>query len=171
MNFVRDAWEIIWDMLGWFQVITFLDEWEEGIVLQAGKYRRTVKAGWWLHCPLGVDEFHTMNVRPDAMELDEQVVTTADGYEIIIKAVLMWSIFDIKKCLLDVEDAADTLQQIAVGYVHDLVEVTDWDEIRTEAFRNALKQRIQKQARKFGITVSQVKLQDLAKTKVYRVIT
>ena len=170
MNFVRDAWEILWDILGYFQIITFLDEWEEGIVLQAGKYRRTVTAGWWLHCPLGIDEIHVMNVKPDAMELDEQVLTTQDDYSIIIKVVLMWSIFDIKKCTLDVEDAADTLQQIAVGYVHDLVEETEWDDIRIKAFRNALKLSIQKQARKFGITVSQVKLQDLALTKVFRLI-
>jgi len=170
MNFVRDAWEIIWDILGWFQIITFLDEWEEGIVLQAGKYRRTVGPGWWLHLPLGIDEIHVMNVKPDAMELDEQVLTTYDDDEIVIKVVLMWSIFDIKKCTLDVEDAADTLQQIAVGYVHDIVEETEWAEIRTKAFRSALKQSIQKQARKFGITVSQVKLQDLAKTKVFRLI-
>jgi len=170
MNFVRDAWEIIWDILGYFQIITFLDEWEEGIVLQAGKFRRTVRAGWWLHCPLGIDEFHTMNVRPDAMDFDEQVLTTKDGKKIIISIVLMWSIFDIKKCLLDVEDAAETLEQIGVGYVYDIVEETKWDDIRTKAFRNALKLRIQKQARKFGITVSQVKIGNLAETKVIRLI-
>jgi regulator of protease activity HflC (stomatin/prohibitin superfamily) len=127
MNFVKDAWEVIWEVLGWFQIITVLDEWEEGVVLQLGKYRRTVKAGWWLHLPLTIDEIHVMNVRPDAMELDEQTLTTGDESEIIIKVVLMWSIFDIKKCTLDVEDAAETLEQISVGYVHDLVEVTDWD--------------------------------------------
>lgn len=170
MNFVKDAWEVIWDILGWFQIITFIDEWEEGIVLQAGQFRRILLPGWRLHCPLGIDEIHVMNIRPDAMDLDEQVLTTADEHSIVIKAVLMWSIFDIKKCTLDVEDAADTLQQIAVGYVHDLVEVTEWNEIQTKQFRSALKRRIQKQARKFGITVSQVKLQDLAKTKVFRLI-
>lgn len=170
MNFIKDAWEIIWDILGWFQIITFIDEWEEGIVLQAGQFRRILLPGWRLHCPLGIDVIHVMNIRPDAMELDEQVLTTSDEHSIVIKAVLMWSIFDIKKCTLDVEDAADTLQQIAVGYVHDLVEVTEWNEIQTKQFRSALKRRIQKQARKFGITVSQVKLQDLAKTKVFRLI-
>jgi regulator of protease activity HflC (stomatin/prohibitin superfamily) len=170
MNFVRDAWDVIWEILGWFQVITVLDEWEEGVVLQMGKYRRTVKAGWWLHCPLEIDEFHTMNVRPDAMELDEQTLTTADDYQIVLKVVMMWSVFDIKKAMLDVDNAAETLEQLAVGYVHDLVEVTEWDEIRTKAFRSSLKSHIQKQARKFGITVSQVKLSDCSETKVFRLI-
>ncbi len=30
MDFVRSFWDIIWEVLGWFQVITFIDEWEEG---------------------------------------------------------------------------------------------------------------------------------------------
>ena len=168
MNFVKDFWEVIWDILGWFQIITFLDEWEEGVVLQAGKFRRVVKAGWWLHCPLCIDEFHTMNVKPTAMELEEQTVTSADGKQVVVRAVLMWSIFDIKKCILDVEDAEETLGDIAVGYVQELIEDCEWDYIQSPEFRRDLKKRIQRQARKFGITVSTVKLRDLALTHVYR---
>jgi len=170
MNFVRDAWEIIWDMLGWFQIVTFIDEWEEGVVLQAGRFRRTLKPGWWFHLPFGIDEIHTMNVKPDAMDFDEQVLTTVDGIKIVISIVLMWSIFDIRKATIDVEDAEDALNQIGIGYVHDLVEVTRWDEIRTAQFRNDLKVLIQHQARKFGISVKTVKIGNLAETKVFRLI-
>jgi len=110
-----------------------------------------------------------MNVKPDAMELGEQVLTTIDDVEIVIRAVLMWSIFDIKKCTLDVEVAEETLRDIAVGYVQELVEETKWTLIRTKEFRRELKRRIQGQARKWGITVSSVKLKDLAKTRAYRI--
>ncbi len=167
MNWVASAWETLWEVLGWFQFVTFIDEWEEGVVLQAGKFRRVLKPGWRLHCPFGVDEIHVMNVKPDAMKLDEQVLTTYDDVEIVIKAVLKWSIFDIKKCMLDVENAEDTLGDIAVGFVQELVEETEWDRIRTKKFRKKLKKRIRGQARKWGIEVSTVKLKDLAKTRVY----
>jgi regulator of protease activity HflC (stomatin/prohibitin superfamily) len=82
----------------------------------------------------------------------------------------MWEIFDIKKCTLDVDDASETLQQIAVGFVHDKVETTNFNDIRTKEFRNSLKRSIQAQARKWGITVSQVRIQDFAETHVYRLI-
>lgn len=170
MNFVRDTWDILWSVLGWFQSITFIDEWEEGVVLRAGKFKRVVTAGWWFHLPFGIDEIHTMNVKPDSMELDEQVLTTADEYKIAISVNLLWSIFDIKKCVLDVEDASDTLSDIALGFVHELVEESEWDEIRTKQFRSELKRRIQRQARKFGISVSTVKVANLAETRVYRLI-
>ena len=169
MNWVASAWDTIWEVLGWFQFVTFINEWEEGIVLQAGKFRRVLKPGWRLHCPFGVDEIYKMNIKPDAMALDEQVLETSDNVKIVIRAVLMWSIFDIKKCMLDVEDAADTLGDIAVGFVQELVEETEWAQIRTKEFREELKRRIQKQSRKWGIKVSTVKIKDLAETRVYRI--
>ncbi len=169
MNFVREIWDIIWEIIGFFQFITFIDEWEEGIVLQAGKFRRVLKPGWRMHCPFGVDELYTLNIRPDAMELTEQVLTTKDGVKIVIRGVLMWTIFDIKKCTLDVENAADTLGDIAVGFIQELVERTTWRKVQTRRFRKALTRRIDKQARKWGIAVSTVKLQDIAETRVYSI--
>ena len=170
MNFIRDTWEIIWDVLGWFQICTFIDEWDEGVLLRRGKFKRVVKAGVAWHLPLEIDEITTTNVRTSSMELDEQVLTTADEYKIVISVNMLWSIFDVKKSMLDVEDAAETLSDIALGFIQELVEETEWDEIRTKAFRTELKRRIQKQARKFGITVSTVKIANLTETRVYRLI-
>ena len=171
MDFIRSAWDIIWEALGWFQICTFIDEWEEGVLLRRGKFSRVVKPGIAWHLPFEIDEITVENVKPCSMELDEQVLTTYDEIAIVISVNLLWSIFDIKKCLVDVEDAGDTLQDIALGYVQELVEETDWDEIQTKAFRKELKERIQKQARKFGITATTVKIANLAKTRVYRLIT
>jgi membrane protease subunit HflK len=171
MDFVRSSWDIIWEFLGWFQICTFIDEWEEGVLLRRGKFSRVVKPGIAWHFPLEIDEITVLNVKQSSMELDEQVLTTADDVTIAISVNLLWSIFDIKKCLVDVEDASETLSDIALGFVHDLVEETEWDEIRTKAFRSELKRLIQKQARKFGITASTVKIANFAETRVYRLIT
>jgi regulator of protease activity HflC (stomatin/prohibitin superfamily) len=170
MNFISSIWEIIWDVLGWFQICTFIDEWEEGVVLRRGKFKRVVGPGIAWHLPLEIDEIHTMNVKPGAMELDEQVLTTLDEYKIVISVNLMWAIFDIKKATIDVEDASDTLKDLAVGDVQELVESTDWDEIRSKAFKKELKRIIQKQAREFGISVRRVKIENLAETKVIRLV-
>ncbi len=170
MNFIRELWDILWEVLGFFQIATVVDEWEEGVIMRFGKFKRVVKPGLRWHLPFDIDEVVTMNVKPDSMELEEQVLTTADGYKVVISVNLLWSIFDIRKCVIDVEDAADTLSDIALGYVHDLVEVTDLDDISTKTFRTALKRAIQKQARKFGITVSTAKVANFAETRVYRLI-
>jgi regulator of protease activity HflC (stomatin/prohibitin superfamily) len=170
MDFIRSTWDIIWEALGWFQICTFIDEWEEGVLLRRGKFSRTVGPGIAWHLPFEIDEITCQNVKPTSMDLDEQVLTTADNVKVVISVVLMWNIYDIRKCLIDVEDAEETLEQIAYGYVHDAVEVSDWDAIREPEFRKELKQNIQKQARKFGITVSTVKITNFAETKVFRLI-
>jgi regulator of protease activity HflC (stomatin/prohibitin superfamily) len=171
MDFVRSTWDIIWEAIGWFQICTFIDEWEEGVLLRRGKFSRTVGPGVAWHLPLGLDEITCLNVKTDSMELAEQVLTTKDKKSIVISVNLLWSIFDIKKCTIDVEDAADTLSDIALGFVHDLVEETTWHQIKTKAFRSELKRHIQRQARKFGISVSTVKVANLSTTRVYRLIT
>lgn len=117
MDIFTGLWHILSTIVHWFQFITFLDEWEEGIVLQAGKYRRTLTAGWWLHCPFGIAEIHVTNVRPTALELAEQTVTSRDGHTLVCRGVLMWDIFDVKKSMLDVEDAQESLGDISVGVV------------------------------------------------------
>lgn len=170
MNFISSIWEIIWDVFGWFQICTFIDEWEEGVLLRRGKFKRVVGPGIAWHLPFEIDELHCMNVKPGAMELDEQVLTTADGKSIVISVNLMWSIFDIKRATIDVEDASDTLGDLALGDVQESVEATEWDEIRSKAWKRALKRTIQQQAREFGITVKRVKIANLATTKTIRLV-
>ncbi len=168
MNFIKDFWDVIWEVLGWFQVITFVNPWEGGIVVQAGKFRRILTPGWWLHCPFQIDNIYTMNVKPAALELEEQSLRTKDGKRIVCRGVLMWSIFDIQKCLCDVEDAEETLGDIAVGVIQEMVEQAEWTYICSPDFRDDIKIAMQKQARKWGITVSTVKFQDLTEATSIR---
>ena len=171
MNFVASAWDIIWEAIGWFQIATFLDEWEEGVLLRRGKFVRVVGAGIVWHLPFEIDEIHTMNIRPTALELDAQVVSTGDGKTIACRGVLMWGIFDIKKALLDVEDAEDTLADIAVGIIQEMIEQQEWDYIQSPDFRRDITKAVQKQARKWGIGVTTFKFQDLTTTRAYRFFT
>ena len=170
MNFIASLWDIFMEVFDWFQVCTFIDEWEEGVVLRRGKYSRNVGPGIAWHFPFGWEEIHVMNVKPGAMELDEQVLTTRDGKSIVISVNLMWSIFDIKRCVVDVEDSEDTLSDLALGDVQDLVACTDWNEIRLKRWKRELKRSIQRQARDFGISVKRVKVANLAVTKVIRLV-
>ena len=149
--------------------MTFVDAWEEGVLLRRGKFIRTVGPGIIFHVPFEIDEIYVLNVKPAALELEEQSLTTGDNKRIVCRGVLMWSIRDIKKCIIDVENAQKTLGDIAVGVIQEMVEQQDWDYIRTPEFRSDMKKAIQKQSRKWGITVSTVKFQDLTLAATYRI--
>lgn len=160
-------WEIIKELLGYCKFFTFVDAWDEGVVLRRGKYSRVVKPGIAWHWPI-IDELHFMNVKPTALELEEQSLTTMDGRRIICRAVLMWGIKDIYKCIVEVEDAEDTLGDIAVGVIQEMVEETEWRDITTKWFRQDMRRAIQKQAKEWGIRVSTVKFQDLTEARSLR---
>ena len=171
MDFSKSCWEFFWEVLGWLQICTFTDPGEQGSVVRRGMIARVVKPGIAWHLPIEIDSIHTINIKLAAMSLKEQALTTKDGKKIILSAILMWSIINVKKVFLDVEDASDTLADIGVGVIHDHVERSNWEYICTPAFRADLKKAIQKTAHKFGISVSTVKFKNLAETKMYRLIT
>ena len=168
MDIFTGLWMVIKEILGSIKVIVVIEEWEEAVQLRMGRFRRIRKPGWWFHRPFGIDEFYTFNVKPSAMELDEQALVTRDGHEIVVKGVLMWSIFDIRKAVCDVENAPDTLGDIALGIIQETVQVEDWDYLRTEACRKDIKKRIQRQARKWGISVSSFKWQSIVQARTFK---
>lgn len=169
MDLFTGLWHIIKEVWGWMEFITVVDPWEEGVQLRMGKFKRVVQGGWWCHLPATIDEFQTLNVKPTAMELDEQALETGDNQDIVVKGVLMWGIFDIKKAILDVEDVEETLGDIALGIIQDTVELQDWDYLRTEDCRKDIKKKIQVQARKWGVTVSSFKWQSIVRARTFKV--
>lgn len=169
MDIFTGLWTIIKDVFGSVQIITVINEWEEGVQLRMGKFKRVVTPGWWLHRPFEIDVFFALNVKIAALELDEQALTTGDDQEIVVKGVLMWTIFDIRKALCDVENVEDTLGDIALGIIQGMVETQDWDYLRTEECRRDIKKKMQQQARKWGVSVSSFKWQSIVRARTYKV--
>lgn len=160
--------DALWSLIEYFRFATVIDHWDQGVLLRFGKFKRTLDPGIRFHLPFSIDDIYTANIKPTALELAEQSLITYDDTRIVLRAVLMWSIFDIKKTLLEVEDYENTLADIAVGFIQEMVEESPWEDIRTPEFRRVLKKRIQKQARSWGITVSSVKFQDLCEARSLR---
>lgn len=160
--------DLIVQFIGLFQLYTFIDEYEEGVVLRFGKYNRTVGPGWRWVLPLNFETVLVDNIVPTTAELGAQSLHTSDGHHVNIQGVLLWRIKDIRKVLLDVEDADDALMDAATGYISEMVAGHTWDEIRSPNFAKTLKSNIQEQARKWGIQVMKVYISDCSKTRAIR---
>lgn len=167
-NFISGFWEILKEVYESFAFIEVVAPWSGGIQVRMGKYVRTVSGGWWLKFPFGIDVFYTMNVRPKALELEEQALTTLDGLDIVVKGVCIWSVFDVKKAFLDVDDVEDTLDDIVLGIIQNVVDFQDWDYLRTEDCRKEIKRAIQRQARKWGVSVTSFKWQSIVLARSFK---
>lgn len=171
MTWITSIWEIMWEVLGFFQVFTVLEPYEGGVVTRMGKYKRTIGPGVTWHLPLGIDEITKENVATEVAEMGTQSLTTADGETIQLAAVVTYHIFDCKRYLLDVEDAGDALTDAASGYITDQVASSTWSEILDPDFSTSLKKHIQATARKWGIGVTNLQFSDLVKCPTIRLLT
>ena len=160
--------DLIVDFVSLFQIYVFIDQYEEGVILRCGKYHRTVGPGLRWILPLNFEAVLTDNVVPTTAELGVQSLHTKDDHHINIQGVLLWKISDIRKVLIDVEDADDALTDAATGYLAEMVADHPWDEIRTSKFVKKLKSKIQEQARIWGIQVMKVYISDCSKTRAMR---
>ena len=170
MNWVVSAWDIIWQVLGFFQIFSVLEPYEGGVVTRMGKYKRTVGPGVVWYLPLGIDVVTKENVVTETVELGTQSLTTVDDQTIQVAAIITFHIFDCKRYLLHVEATEDALKDVSSGYITDQVSTHAWDEIRVAGFAASLKPHIQKQARKWGVAVTNVQFSDLVLCPTIRIL-
>lgn len=164
-------WGFLGQVLHLFVFINVLDPYEAGVKLRMGRYVKTVTGGhFWFLWPFGIDEIKYDNVVQDTMELGTQSLTTKDNATIQVAPILTYHIFDIKRFLLDVEDADSAMTDAASGYVRDQVAAATWAQVRKPGFPNTLKKHIQKQARKWGIAVTNVQFSSCVQAPSLRLL-
>lgn len=170
MTWIASIWEIMWQVLGFFQIFSILEPYEGGVVTRMGKYHRTIGSGIVWYLPLGIDEVTKENVVTETKELATQSLTTKDNRTIQLTCVITYHIFDAKRYLLDVEDAGDALRDAAYGNISDKVASTTWAQIRKPGFSASLKPCIQKQSRKWGVAVTNLQFSNQVECPVIRVL-
>jgi len=132
-----DVFLSIWE---WFIPFFVIDEYERGVVLQFGKYRRTVGPGIWLMCPFGIDDAKYETVVRQTADLVVQSLTTLDKKSVSLKAIVIFKIVDIKKFLLQIDEGEVDVMNMVIGVISDTVELTRWEDIPTKEFnRKVLK--------------------------------
>jgi len=155
------------DLFRFWQVI---DEFERGIVLQWGKFRREVGPGLRLVCPFGIDEVLVDNVVFKTSNLRTQTLTLKDGKSVVISPVISYRIRDIKRFLLEVEGAEDALADSTCGTVGEMVRHCDMRELMQDEWHEKLYQEVRKQGFRFGIEVLAVRLSDFGDMRTFRLI-
>lgn len=153
------------------QFMYVLDPYEEGVVIRLGKYNRTNTGGWHFIAPFGIEqEMHDTVVRTTSY-LEVQSVTSSDGKPVNINAVLVYKIGNIKRWLLEVDDAEDALQDMTYGIISELGETKTWAEIMKPEFMEEVTELVKEEAIKWGGRVEAVKLSDRVNSRSMRLWT
>lgn len=144
-----------------------VDQWEEGVHLRFGKFKKVVKPG--LRCKISFfDQIITTPVITQTVNLSPQTLTTLDEKSIVLTSIVRYHIHDVEKFLLGVMHANDVLIDTTQGIIRDMVENTKWEELID--LTNIVTPEVNTEVNKWGITIEQVSFPDLGQIVTYRII-
>ena len=146
---------------------TVVNQWERGVYLRFGKFRRVVGTGLVLKFPF-TDNVIKTEVITQTVHLQPQTLTTLDEKSIVLKSIIRYHVHDVRKFLLSVMHASDVLVDTTQGIIRDTVEGTNWEDLYE--VNEPLKQEVMKVVEGWGITVEKVTLTDLGIVRTYRIM-
>lgn len=160
--------DLIINFIDDFLPIKIVNEWESGVYLRFGKFKRVVKAGMIWKIPF-FDKILVTDVITQTANLKPQTVTSLDEKNVVLSSIVRYHIYDVKKYLLGVMHADDVLIDTTQGIIRDIVETTNWEDLID--LTNIVTPEVNEQVNKWGINVEQVSFPDLAQIRTYRLIT
>lgn len=125
---------------------------------------------WW---PAVTDIYEWPVVR-QANNLQAQTIVTTDGKTFIVAGMIVFEVEDVLTLISSVFDPDDSIRDLALAAIHDACIQYDSEGLLT-ASRNgkldtAMRQEARARLRPFGVTVTAVRLTDLAPGRVLRLV-
>lgn len=137
--------------------------------LRFGKFKEILNPGLHWKIPV-VDEILSHTCVWTTISLNSQSLTTNDGKNLVIKAVVKYKISGIQTFLLEVWDATDALSDMTQGIIFKLIKGKTWEQCQTEDLENQITKKVKVEAKRWGIEVQEVTLSDLAQIRSIRLI-
>lgn len=139
-----------------------VDQYERGIILTFGRYTGTRNPGLtWIF--IGIQRMMKVDLRVKVTDVPEQECMTRDNVSVNVNAVLYFKISSAEKAILEVENFAYAVSQLAQTTMRDVVGEATLDELLTK--REQISARIQeivdKASDPWGVKVQSVELKHI----------
>ena len=151
------------DVLLW----VVIEEWNEAVLLRFGKFVKVLKPGIHFKIPFFDSVWETETIT-QSIDMNPQSITTADGKNIVVKAIIRFSVVDTKTYVTSIMKPHDVLVDTTQGMIREIIEDTRWYDL--VGIDKQLTTEVGKFMKRWGIKVEKVTLTDLAEIPSYRVI-
>lgn len=163
---IFDFLEMVWE---WLIPWVIIDQYEQGVVLRFGKFKRVVNPGLRFIWPLGIEEVKYDTVVRQTSYLDPQSLMTRDGKSVTVSGIIVYEISDIRKFLLDIDDGETDMNNIVYGIISDCVEDTELSALKYSNFKHTVYDTVAQECNEYcGVNVIAVKWSDKANARNIR---
>jgi regulator of protease activity HflC (stomatin/prohibitin superfamily) len=143
--------------------IRILNQYERGVVFRLGKVENIIKQpGMRIVFPF-IDNLRKVSLRIITLPVESQKIITSDNVSIDVAAVAYYQISDPIKAIVEIENVASAIYQIAQTTVRNVVGQSALDEVlsQTVSINDKIKLILETSTKKWGVYVSAVELKDI----------
>lgn len=142
--------------------IRIIFEYKRALKFRFGKYIKILKPGIRWIIPI-VETIQVVDIRVITINIMSQEVMTEDNVPSSIDGVVFFKIYDPEKAVLEVEEFAFAITQLAQAALRDVCGKVELDTIlsnREEMGKN-IKAIVEKETHEWGIEIIDVKIKDI----------
>jgi regulator of protease activity HflC (stomatin/prohibitin superfamily) len=143
--------------------IHIADQWEKAVVLRMGKYKGLKGPGIFLIIPI-IDKVHTyidQRVRVTVFKAEQTL--TKDTVPVNVDAIVYWTVWDVEKAALEVQEYDNAIYYIAQTGLRDIIgkhELSDLLQDRDKIAED-LQKVLDSNTNSWGITCQTVGIKDI----------
>ena len=144
--------------------IRIADQWERAVVLRMGKYKGLRGPGLFMMIPIidTVSTYIDQRVRVSPFKAEQTL--TKDTVPVNVDAVVYWTVWDVEKAALEVQEYKKAIEHIAQTGLRDTIGKHELSDLLQERDKIAedLQQVLDSNTSPWGITCQTVGINDIA---------
>lgn len=165
--------EFMHSLGNWIPRPTIVRATEGGVAFWFGKWVKVVQPGWRLNWP-ALMALEVVPVVRQVIQLRPQTLLTADSKTIIAGAVIVYSINNVRKYLVENFDTEESIAEISGHALRDAVIGKTLAQIQETDGRRSIDRALVVEASKalanFGVNVETMRLTDFAPARVINLV-
>jgi regulator of protease activity HflC (stomatin/prohibitin superfamily) len=143
--------------------IHIADQWERAVVLRMGKYKGLRGPGLFLIVPIFDKVADYIDQRIRVTEFKAEQTLTKDTVPVNVDAVVYWTVWDVEKAALEVQDYVTAISYIAQTGLRDIIGKHELSDLLQERDKIAegLQKALDGHTNPWGITCQNVGIKDI----------
>jgi regulator of protease activity HflC (stomatin/prohibitin superfamily) len=143
--------------------IQIADQWEKAVVLRMGKYKGLKGPGIFLIIPVIDRVMNYIDQRIRVSDFKAEQALTKDTVPVNVIAVLYWTVWDVEKAALEVQEYNEAIEYVAQTGLRDIIGKHELSELLQdrEKIANALQVVLDEHTTPWGITCQNVGIKEI----------
>jgi regulator of protease activity HflC (stomatin/prohibitin superfamily) len=143
--------------------IQIADQWEKAVVLRMGKYRGLKGPGIFIIIPIFERIMNYIDQRIRVTDFKAEQTLTKDTVPVNVVAVLYWTVWDVEKAALEVQDYNEAIEYVAQTGLRDIIGRHELAELLQdrEKIAHDLQIVLDEISNPWGITCQNVGIKDI----------